>query len=132
MFFGKPAVHFSEFFPLFPLTEVSPRPSAISGGNPPGDGQSAVGWGYAGFEPETAGQQSGALPLSHHASLTSFAQQKLPLYVLMRIYIKGVFPFFSYLLVFFAHSHKTEVKKFKLKIGMCAHGRVYGKILPGL
>jgi hypothetical protein len=41
-----------------PLTEVSPRPSAIPGGNPPGDGQSAVGWGDAGFEPGTAGQQS--------------------------------------------------------------------------
>jgi hypothetical protein len=69
MFFGKPAVHFSQFFPLLPLTEVSPRPSAIPDGNPPGDRQSAVGWGDAGFEPGTAGQQSGALPLSHHASL---------------------------------------------------------------
>ncbi len=68
MFFGEPAVHFSHFFPLLPLTEVSPRPSAIPGGNPPGDGQSAVGWGDAGFEPGTAGQQSGTLPLSHHAS----------------------------------------------------------------
>ncbi len=68
MFFGEPAVHFTQFFPLLPLTEVSPRPSAIPGGNPPGDGQSAVGWGVAGFEPGTAGQQSGALPLSHHAS----------------------------------------------------------------
>jgi hypothetical protein len=69
MFFGELAVHFSQFCPLLPLTEVSPRPSAIPGGNPPGDGQSAVGWGDAGFEPGTAGQQSGALPLSHHASL---------------------------------------------------------------
>ncbi len=68
MFFGEPAVHFSQFFPLLPLTEVRPRPSAIPGGNPSGDGQSAVGWGDAGFEPRTAGQQSGALPLSHHAS----------------------------------------------------------------
>jgi hypothetical protein len=56
MFFGEPAVHFSQFFPLLPLTEVSPRPSAIPGGNPPGDGQSAVGWGDTGFEPGTAGQ----------------------------------------------------------------------------
>jgi hypothetical protein len=68
MFFGEPAVHFSEFFPLLPLTEVSPRPSAIPDGNPSGDSQSAVGWGDAGFEPGTAGQQSSALPLSHHAS----------------------------------------------------------------
>jgi hypothetical protein len=68
MFFDEPAVHFSQFFPLLPLTEVSPRPSAIPDGNPPGDGQSAVGWGDAGFEPGTAGQQSGALPLSHHDS----------------------------------------------------------------
>jgi hypothetical protein len=74
MFLGEPAVHFSQYFPLLTLTEVSPQPSAIPGGNPPGDGQSAVGWGDDGFEPgtagqQTAGQQSGALPLSHHASL---------------------------------------------------------------
>ncbi len=68
MFFGAPAVHFSQVFPLLLLTEVSPRPSAIPGGNPPGDGQSAVGWEDAGFEPGTAGQQSGVLPLSHYAS----------------------------------------------------------------
>ncbi len=68
MFFGEPAVHFTQFFPLLPLTEVSLRPSAIPGGNPPGDRQSAVGRGVAGFEPGTAGQQFGALPLSHHAS----------------------------------------------------------------
>jgi hypothetical protein len=69
MFLGEPAVHLSQFFfPLLPLTEVSSRPSAIPGGNPPGDGQSTVGWGDAGFEPGTAGQQSGELPLSHHAS----------------------------------------------------------------
>ncbi len=40
-----------------PLTEVSAQPSAIPGGNPPGDWQSAVGWGDARFEPGTAGQQ---------------------------------------------------------------------------
>ncbi len=62
---------YHNFFPLLPLTEVSPRPSDIPGGNPPGDGQSAVGWGDAGFEPGTAAQQSGALPLSHHASQLS-------------------------------------------------------------
>ncbi len=72
MFFGEPAVHFSQFFPLLPLTEVSPWPSAIPDGNPPGDSQSAEGLGDAGFEPGTAGHQSGALPLSHHASLTKF------------------------------------------------------------
>jgi hypothetical protein len=55
------------WFILLPLTEVSPQPSAILGGNPPGDWQSAVGWGDAEFEPGTAGQQSCALPLSHHA-----------------------------------------------------------------
>jgi hypothetical protein len=55
------------FFPLLPLTEVSPQPSAIPGGNPPGDWYSAVGcWGDGGFEPGTAEQQSGALPLSRH------------------------------------------------------------------
>ncbi len=67
--FGEPTVDFSRFSPLSPLTEVSPQPSAIPGGNPSGDWQSAVGWGGAGFEPGTAGQQSGALPLSHHDSL---------------------------------------------------------------
>jgi hypothetical protein len=45
-----------------------PQPSAISSGNPPGDWQSAMGWGDAMFELGTAGKQSGALPLNHHAS----------------------------------------------------------------
>jgi hypothetical protein len=58
---------FSWFSPLSPLTGVSPQPSAIPGGNPPEDWQSAVGWGGAGYEPGTAGQQSDVLPLSHHA-----------------------------------------------------------------
>jgi hypothetical protein len=31
------------------LTEISQQPSAIPGGNPPGDWQSDVGWGDAGF-----------------------------------------------------------------------------------
>ncbi len=56
------------FFVIFSsvAAEVSPQPRAIPGGNPPGDWQSAVGWGDARYEPGTAGQQSGALPLSHH------------------------------------------------------------------
>ncbi len=62
--FGEPAAHFSYFSPLSPLTQVSLQPSAIPGGNPLGDCQSAVGWGDAGFEPGTVGQQSSALPLS--------------------------------------------------------------------
>jgi hypothetical protein len=66
--FGKPAAHFSKFSSLSPLTEVSPQPCAIPGGNPPDNWQSAIGWGDTGSEPGTAGQQSGALPLSHHAS----------------------------------------------------------------
>ncbi len=60
---------FLVFFVIFSsvaLTEVSSQASAIPGGNPPGDWQSAVGWGDAGFEPGTAGQQFSALPLSHH------------------------------------------------------------------
>jgi hypothetical protein len=40
-------------FHLSPLTEVSPQLSAISGGNPPDNWQSAMGWGDAGFEPGT-------------------------------------------------------------------------------
>jgi hypothetical protein len=35
------------FSPLLPLTEVSPQSSAIPGGNPSEDCQSAVGWGDA-------------------------------------------------------------------------------------
>ncbi len=61
MFFGIFVI-----FSLSPLTEVSSQASAIPGGNPPGDWQSAVGWVDGGFEPGTAGQQSSALPLSHH------------------------------------------------------------------
>jgi hypothetical protein len=65
MFFGKPAVHFRNFLLS---REVSPQLSAIPGGNPPGDWQSAVDWGDARFELWAAGQKSGTLPLSHHAS----------------------------------------------------------------
>ncbi len=54
------------FSPLSPLTEVSSQPSAIPGGNPLGDWRSALSWGDDRFKPGTAGQQSGALPLSHH------------------------------------------------------------------
>ncbi len=60
MFFGILII----FSPLLPLTEVSSQPSAIPGGNPPEGWRSAVGWGDAEFEPGTAGQQSGTLPLS--------------------------------------------------------------------
>jgi hypothetical protein len=67
---GESADPFSQFSHLLPLTEVSPQASAIPGGNSPGDWQqSAVGWGETEFETGTAGQQSGTLPLSHHASL---------------------------------------------------------------
>jgi hypothetical protein len=59
---------FNSFLLCCHLTEVSSQPSAIPGGNPPGDRQWAVGWWVAGLEPGTAGQQSGALPLSHNAS----------------------------------------------------------------
>jgi hypothetical protein len=63
---------FSSFSPLLPLTEVSPQPSAIRGGNPSGDWQSAVGWGDTGFEPGTAVWRATIepprLPMSHHAS----------------------------------------------------------------
>jgi hypothetical protein len=44
MFFGEPTVHFFQFFPLSPLTEVSLQPSTIPGGNLPEGWQSAVGW----------------------------------------------------------------------------------------
>jgi hypothetical protein len=62
MFFGEPAVYLSQFFSSV-APHRGPRPSAIPGGNPPGDGQSAVGWGDTGFKPGTAGQQSWALTI---------------------------------------------------------------------
>jgi hypothetical protein len=68
-FFANQRFIFGIFASLLLLTEVSPQPSAYPGSNPPGDWQSAVGWGDTGFEPGTAGNQSGALPLSYHASL---------------------------------------------------------------
>jgi hypothetical protein len=67
--FGEPAVDFCNFFLCCP-SQRSPRSQVPSlGGNPPGDWQSAVGWGDAGFKPGTAGQQPDALQLSYHASL---------------------------------------------------------------
>ncbi len=56
------------FFSVAPH-QFSLQPSAILGGNPPGDRQSAVGWGDTGFEPGTAGLPSGMLQLSLHTSL---------------------------------------------------------------
>jgi hypothetical protein len=58
------------FFIIF--SSVTPHRGQPAGGNPPDDWQSALGWDDAGFEPGTEGQQSGALPLSHHASLGAF------------------------------------------------------------
>ncbi len=60
-------VIFSSFVPHRGQPAAKCHPS----GNLPGDWQSAVGWGDTGFEPRTAGQQSGVLPLSHHASRSS-------------------------------------------------------------
>jgi hypothetical protein len=67
--FGEPAVHFRNFLLCFPSQSSACSQVPSQGGNPLGDWESAVGWGDAGFEPGTAGQQSGALPLSYHASL---------------------------------------------------------------
>ncbi len=86
MWLGEPAVHFRNFLPFAPY-RGQPVASAIPGGNPPGDWQSAVGWGDARFKPGTAGQQSGMLPLSHHASFWIISQlcrdiwRNLPLHV---------------------------------------------------
>jgi hypothetical protein len=71
------AVHFRNFLLMSPLTEISPQPNTIPGCNPPGDWQSAVGSGDAGFEPGTVGQQSGALPLSYHAFHLSYHASQL-------------------------------------------------------
>ncbi len=72
--FGKPVVHFHNFLLCCPSQRSAPQSSAIPGGNPPGDWQSAVGWGDTRFKPGTAGQQSGVLPLSHHTSLNKYCQ----------------------------------------------------------
>jgi hypothetical protein len=90
---------FLNFSPLSPLTEVSLQPTAIPGGKPPGDRQSAVGWGDTGFKPGTAGQLSGPLPLSHHASFLSHHASLL--------------------------SHHASLKQFKQKIFyVCIHSCV--------
>jgi hypothetical protein len=62
--FGEPGFISHNFL----LCHPSRGQPAIPGGNSPEDWQSTVGWGDAVFEPRTAGQQSDALPLSHHAS----------------------------------------------------------------
>ncbi len=70
--FGEPAVPVRNFFLCCPSQRSARSQVPSQGGNPQGDWQSAVGWGDAGFEPGTAGQQSGALPLSYHASLLRY------------------------------------------------------------
>ncbi len=69
--FGEQAVNFRNFFLCCPSQRSARSQVPSLGGNPPGDWQSAVGWGDAGFEPGTAGQQPGALSLSYHASQVS-------------------------------------------------------------
>ncbi len=59
---------FCSFFLCCPSQRSARSQVPSLGGNPPGDWQSVVGWGDAGFEPGTAGQQPGTLPLSYHAS----------------------------------------------------------------
>ncbi len=55
-----------------------------------------MGLGDAGFEPRTAGQQSGALPLTHHAPRNQelyvycSIQVDLHLYSVYKVIIKGV------------------------------------------
>ncbi len=66
--FAEPAVSFCNFFLCCPSQRSACSQVPSQGGNPPEDWQSAVGWGDARFEPGTAGQQSGSLPLSYHAS----------------------------------------------------------------
>jgi hypothetical protein len=68
--FANPKLHEAKQFSkiLSKSLDSSLQPRAISGDNPPDDQLSAVSWGDTGFKPGTAGHQSGALPLSHHAS----------------------------------------------------------------
>ncbi len=69
MFLGNQWFIFVIFFLCCPSQRSARSQVPSLGGNPPGDWQSAVGWGDAGFEPGTAGQHPGALPLSYHTSL---------------------------------------------------------------
>jgi hypothetical protein len=68
MFLGNQRFIFRDFFLCCPSQRSAHSQVPSLGGNPPGEWQSAVGRGDAGFEPGTAGQQPGALPLSYHAS----------------------------------------------------------------
>ncbi len=71
--FGEPVVHFRNFLLCCPSQRSAHSQVSSQGGNPLGDWQSAVAWGDARFKLGTAGQQSGALPLSYHASLRATA-----------------------------------------------------------
>jgi hypothetical protein len=69
MFFGESAVHFRYFLlccasQRSARTQVTPQVATHQE-----IGSQLWAWGDSGFEPWTTGQQSGALPLSHHASL---------------------------------------------------------------
>ncbi len=77
--FGEPAVHFRNFSLCCPSQRSARSQVPSLGGNPPGDWQSAVGWGDVGFEPGTAGQQPGVLPLSYHAYCTVYVWSLLQL-----------------------------------------------------
>ncbi len=93
--FGEPVVHFRNFFLCCPSQRSAHSQVPSLGGNPPGDWQSAVGWGDTGFESGTAGQQPGALPLSYHAShhwvttppKLSYHASRICIYMYIYIYI---------------------------------------------
>jgi hypothetical protein len=72
---------FVNFFSVAPHRASQPAAKPIPGGNPPGDWQTVVGWEDEGFEPGTVGQQSGTLPLSHHASINAICY--------VRVYVVG-------------------------------------------
>jgi hypothetical protein len=82
MFLANQRFIFCNFLLCCPLQRSARSQVPSQGGNPPGDWQSAVGWGDAGFEPWTAGQQSGMLPLSYHASQCYW---KIPVHLRRRI-----------------------------------------------
>ncbi len=62
--FVEPAVHFHNFV-LWCPHRGQPAAKCHPRWHPPGDWQSGVDWGETGYEPGTAGQQSGTLRLSH-------------------------------------------------------------------
>jgi hypothetical protein len=82
--FGEPVVHFRNFFPLLPLTEVSPQPSSIPRWQPPRRLTVSCGLGRRRIRTRDcrttawcATIELPCLPLSYHASRLSYHASRL-------------------------------------------------------